>query len=133
MSPDAEAPLSAEDTTAHARWEAALADLEATLDDTTGTDTTDTDTDTTVAGTTGTDTTVDGTTAGTATPWSAPTGLGPVPRDLVGRASRLLAAQRDRITAVEDARRVTLEHLGALRAVDATRTPQAAVYLDASA
>lgn len=122
MSPDAEAPLSAEDTTAHARWEAALADLEATLDDATGTDT-DTDTDTTV----------DGTTAGTATPWSAPTGLGPVPRDLVGRASRLLAAQRDRITAVEDARRVTLEHLGALRAVDATRTPQAAVYLDASA
>lgn len=126
MSPDAEAPLSAEDTTAHARWEAALADLEATLDDTTGTDTTDTDA-------TGTDTTVDGTTAGTATPWSAPTGLGPVPRDLVGRASRLLAAQRDRITAVEDARRVTLEHLGALRAVHATRTPQAAVYLDASA
>ena len=105
----------------HARWEAALADLEATLDDATGTDTT------------GTDTTVDGTTAGTATPWSAPTGLGPVPRDLVGRASRLLAAQRDRITAVEDARRVTLEHLGALRAVHATRTPQAAVYLDASA
>ena len=131
MSPDAEAPLSAEDTTAHARWEAALADLEATLDDTTGTDTTVADT--TVAGTTGTDTTVVGTAAGTATPWSAPTGLGPVPRDLVGRASRLLAAQRDRITAVEDARRVTLEHLGALRAVDATRTPQAAVYLDASA
>lgn len=118
MSPEAEAPRSTEDTTAHARWEAALADLEATLDDATGTDT---------------DTTVDGTTAGTATPWSAPTGLGPVPRDLVGRASRLLAAQRDRITAVEDARRVTLEHLGALRAVDATRTPQAAVYLDASA
>ena len=131
MSPDAEAPLSAEDTTAHARWEAALADLEATLDDATGTDTTGTDT--TDTDTTDTDTTVDGTTAGTATPWSAPTGLGPVPRDLVGRASRLLAAQRDRITAVEDARRVTLEHLGALRAVDATRTPQAAVYLDASA
>jgi len=123
VSPEAEAPRSTEDTTAHARWEAALADLEATLDDATGTDTTGTDTDTTVAGTT----------AGTATPWSAPTGLGPVPRDLVGRASRLLAAQRDRITAVEDARRVTLEHLGALRAVDATRTPQAAVYLDASA
>lgn len=112
----------------HARWEAALADLEATLDDATGTDTGATGTDAT-----GTDTTVAGTTAGTATPWSAPTGLGPVPRDLVGRASRLLAAQRDRITAVEDARRVTLEHLGALRAVDATRTPQAAVYLDASA
>jgi len=130
VSPDAEAPLSAEDTTAHARWEAALADLEATLDDATGTDATGTDTGTDA---TGTDTTVDGTTAGTATPWSAPTGLGPVPRDLVGRASRLLAAQRDRITAVEDARRVTLEHLGALRAVHATRTPQAAVYLDASA
>jgi hypothetical protein len=114
VSPDAEAAASlddtasVDDTAAHTRWEAALADLEATLDD-------------------ATDTTV-----GTATPWSAPTGLGPVPRDLVGRASRLLAAQRDRTTALEDARRVTLEHLGALRAVDATRTPQAAVYLDAS-
>lgn len=101
MSPD-------QDT--HDRWEAALADLEATLERDAA--------DVTAA-------------AGTA--WSEPTGLGPIPRDLVGRASRLLAAQRDRMTAVEDARRVTLEHLGALRAVDATRTPQASVYLDASA
>ncbi|PZE68783.1 hypothetical protein DEI83_02300 [Curtobacterium sp. MCBD17_021] len=66
-------------------------------------------------------------------PWTEPTGLGPVPRDLVGRASRLLAAQRDRISAVEDARRTTLDHLGALRAVDATRLPSGSVYLDASA
>ncbi|PZE84033.1 hypothetical protein DEI91_09015 [Curtobacterium sp. MCBD17_032] len=66
-------------------------------------------------------------------PWTEPTGLGPVPRDLVGRASRLLAAQRDRISAVEDARRITLDHLGALRAVDATRLPSGSVYLDASA
>ncbi|WP_146245947.1 hypothetical protein [Curtobacterium sp. MCPF17_001] len=103
MSPD-------QDT--HDRWEAALADLEATLERDAA--------DVTAA-------------AGDGTPWSEPTGLGPIPRDLVGRASRLLAAQRDRMTAVEDARRVTLEHLGALRAVDATRTPQASVYLDASA
>ncbi|MBM7475551.1 hypothetical protein [Curtobacterium herbarum] len=115
MSPDAEAvatvddtvsvdaAVSIDDTAAHARWEAALADLETSLGD------------------------------ATTTPWSEPTGLGPVPRELVGRASRLLAAQRDRIAAVEDARRVTLEHLAALRAVDGTRTPQAAVYLDASA
>lgn len=65
--------------------------------------------------------------------WSAPTGLGPVPRDLVGRASRLLAAQRDRLASLEADRRATLEHLGALRAVDATREPRVSVYLDASA
>ncbi|TCL82901.1 hypothetical protein EDF31_108153 [Curtobacterium sp. PhB142] len=65
--------------------------------------------------------------------WSEPAGLGPVPRELVGRASRLLAAQRDRIAELESDRRATLEHLGALRAVDATREPRGAVYLDASA
>ncbi|WIB61831.1 hypothetical protein DEJ13_08370 [Curtobacterium sp. MCLR17_007] len=66
-------------------------------------------------------------------PWHAPAGLGPVPRALVGRASRLLAAQRDRIQALELQRRATLDHLGALRQVDATREPQRSVYLDASA
>ncbi|MGL3201231.1 MULTISPECIES: hypothetical protein [Curtobacterium] len=65
--------------------------------------------------------------------WVEPTGLGPVPRDLVGRASRLLAAQRDRASALEAERAAVLEHLGALRAVDATREPRGAVYLDASA
>jgi hypothetical protein len=65
--------------------------------------------------------------------WSEPAGLGPVPRDLVGRASRLLAAQRDRMAVLEADRRSTLEHLGALRAVDATREPRGSVYLDASA
>ncbi|NII39925.1 hypothetical protein E9228_000544 [Curtobacterium flaccumfaciens] len=108
MSPESETRTSVDLAAARVRWEAVLADLEATLD----------------SSATATDTTVT---------WTEPTGLGPVPRDLVGRASRLLAAQRDRITALEDARRVTLEHLGALRAVDATRTPQTAVYLDASA
>jgi hypothetical protein len=115
VSPESETPTWDDQTAARVRWEGVLADLEATLDSSaTDTDTTATDTDTTVT-------------------WTEPTGLGPVPRDLVGRASRLLAAQRDRITALEDARRVTLEHLGALRAVDATHTPQTAVYLDASA
>lgn len=56
-----------------------------------------------------------------------------MPRDLVGRASRLLAAQRDRLASLEADRRATLEHLGALRAVDATREPRVSVYLDASA
>ena len=69
----------------------------------------------------------------TATSWTEPTGLGPVPRELVGRASRLLAAQRDRMATLEGERRQTLEHLGALRAVDATREPRRSVYLDASA
>jgi hypothetical protein len=85
------------------RWEAVLADLEAA------------------------------TVADAPATWAAPTDLGPVPRDLVGRASRLLAAQRDRIAAVDGARRSALEHLGALRAVDATRAPAPSVYLDASA
>ncbi|QKS14260.1 hypothetical protein HUN58_16795 [Curtobacterium sp. Csp1] len=65
--------------------------------------------------------------------WSEPTGLGPVPRELVGRASRLLAAQRDRTATLEAERRQVLEHLGALRAVSATREPRGSVYLDASA
>ncbi|WP_420367615.1 hypothetical protein [Curtobacterium sp. L1-20] len=65
--------------------------------------------------------------------WVEPTGLGPIPRGLVGRASRLLAAQRDRITDLEAGRRSAGEHLGALRAVDATREPRGSVYLDASA
>jgi len=69
----------------------------------------------------------------TGTAWVEPSGLGPIPRELVGRASRLLAAQRDRLTALEGERRATLEHLGALRAVHATREPQGSVYLDASA
>jgi hypothetical protein len=101
-------------TEARSRWEAVLASLEADL---------------------GQDGAVPGTGDGTAsaTPWAQPAGLGPIPRDLVGRASRLLAAQRDRIAVVEDARRSTLDHLGALRAVDATRVPGGSVYLDASA
>jgi hypothetical protein len=69
----------------------------------------------------------------TGTAWSEPAGLGPVPRELVGRASRLLAAQRDRIAVLEADRRSAGEHLGALRAVDATREPRGSVYLDASA
>ncbi|MBF4581689.1 hypothetical protein ITJ54_03300 [Curtobacterium sp. VKM Ac-2865] len=96
-------------------------------------------------GTTGADT--DGTTAweavltsleqatvdGDPAPWHEPTGLGPMPRALAGRASRLLAAQRDRMATLEGDRRQALEHLGALRQVDATRAPQRSVYLDASA
>lgn len=65
--------------------------------------------------------------------WTEPTGLGPIPRDLVGRASRLLAAQRDRIAALDADRRSAAEHLGALRAVADTRPPGVSVYLDASA
>jgi hypothetical protein len=66
-------------------------------------------------------------------PWHEPTGLGPMPRELAGRASRLLAAQRDRMATLDGDRRQALEHLGALRQVDATRAPQRSVYLDASA
>ncbi|MET3637025.1 hypothetical protein [Curtobacterium oceanosedimentum] len=121
MSPDA-----LDDTTAdavHSEWAAVLDALECEL---------------TASGPTATDATTDGTveTAATvldATPWAEPTTLGPVPRALVGRASRLLAAQRDRMSALETERRQTLEHLGALRQVAATDEPRGSVYLDASA
>ena len=107
MSPDADAQ--------RADWEALLTSLEQDLD-------------TQVAGAAA------GPAAGpVASAWTEPAGLGPVPRDLVGRASRLLAAQRDRVSALEAERAAVLEHLGALRAVDATREPRGAVYLDASA
>ncbi len=117
MSPDA-----IDDTTVdavHSEWAAVLDVLEREL-------------------TAATDATTDGTveTAATvldATPWAEPTTLGPVPRALVGRASRLLAAQRDRMSALETERRQTLEHLGALRQVAATDEPRGSVYLDASA
>jgi hypothetical protein len=72
-------------------------------------------------------------TGDTDTVWSEPTGLGPVPRDLVGRASRLLAAQRDRIAVLDAERRSTAGHLGVLRSVAETREPRGSVYLDASA
>ena len=65
--------------------------------------------------------------------WSEPAGLGPIPRALVGRASRLLAAQRDALVALEASRRSVASQMGALRAVDATREPRGSVYLDASA
>lgn len=72
-------------------------------------------------------------TADAPTAWAQPSGLGPVPRALVGRASRLLAAQRDRMSTLETERRQTLEHLAALRQVAATDEPRGSVYLDASA
>lgn len=65
--------------------------------------------------------------------WSEPTGLGPIPRELVGRASRLLAVQRDALAALDANRRSVVSQMGALRAVDATREPRGSVYLDASA
>ncbi len=108
MSPEPSAELSPEQTDGRAAWEALLTSMEHDA-----------------AGQAADPTAVAG--------WSEPAGLGPLPRDLVGRASRLLAAQRDRMTVLEADRRSTLEHLGALRAVDATREPRGSVYLDASA
>lgn len=113
MSPDPHPTPAAE--TADGAWAAVLDALEREL--------------------TATDATTDGTAAIVldATPWVVPTTLGPVPRALVGRASRLLAAQRDRMSTLETERRQTLEHLGALRQVAATDEPRGSVYLDASA
>ncbi|MFZ7087938.1 hypothetical protein [Curtobacterium sp. RRHDQ10] len=62
--------------------------------------------------------------------WSPPAGLGPLPRSLAGRAARLLAAQRDAIVRVDEARRAVLGHLGAVRSVEESRGPSRSVYLD---
>ena len=110
MSPDTPAPAGATDE--HDAWVTVLDALERDLTD---------------ASTSGS------TPPRPATAWTQPTTLGPVPRALVGRASRLVAAQRDRLADLEAERRQTLEHLGALRQVAATDEPRGSVYLDASA
>lgn len=68
--------------------------------------------------------------SGTSAPWAPPTDLGPIPRTQVGRASRLVAAQRDVIAGLEAERTTVAQHLSALRAVGDSREPSRSVYLD---
>jgi hypothetical protein len=83
-----------------ARWDALLTDLEARVS----------------SGTPGT--------------WAEPADIGPLPRTLAGRASRLLAAQRDAMAAIEAEKARVVAHLGALRAVAESKEPTRSVYLD---
>jgi len=60
--------------------------------------------------------------------WTPPSGLGPIPADLVERARDILGGQRELISELQGERRAVGEQLAALRQVPA---PQAhAVYLD---
>jgi hypothetical protein len=65
-----------------------------------------------------------------ASTWTPPSGLGPIPVELEGRARELLAGQRELIAELEHTKRATATQLAALRKVPATRPTGASVYLD---
>jgi len=64
--------------------------------------------------------------------WTPPTGLGPLPADLATRASSLAERQRGVLGRLEAARAAVLQHLGAVRTVEASHEPSRPVYLDAT-
>ncbi|VXB87452.1 hypothetical protein [Frigoribacterium sp. 9N] len=64
--------------------------------------------------------------------WTPPTGLGPLPQELATRASSLAERQRDVLGRLEAARVAVLQHLGAVRTVEASHEPSRPVYLDAT-
>lgn len=64
--------------------------------------------------------------------WTPPVGLGPLPQDLATRASSLAERQRGVIGRLETARAAVLQHLGAVRTVEASHEPSRPVYLDAT-
>jgi hypothetical protein len=64
--------------------------------------------------------------------WRPPTGLGPIPAELVGRARKLATAQQEVMAALEEEKDSTRRHLAALRALPQQRNETAPLYLDAS-
>ncbi|NKX53606.1 hypothetical protein [Arthrobacter mobilis] len=62
--------------------------------------------------------------------WTAPKDLGPLPEDLVDRATRLAAAQQEAIAALRSAVRSARQQSAYLDAVPKASGPGAAVYLD---
>jgi hypothetical protein len=64
------------------------------------------------------------------TVWRPPAGLGPLPRELRGRAEALLAAQVKSIAALEFEQNSTARHLAALRTVPSGRDDTRPIYLD---
>ncbi|MFD3445028.1 hypothetical protein ACFDTO_10565 [Microbacteriaceae bacterium 4G12] len=65
-----------------------------------------------------------------ASPWSPPVGIGPLPADLADRATRLLSAQLDAETLLQEERARVARHLVTVRAVDPARPARDSVYLD---
>ena len=60
--------------------------------------------------------------------WSPPSIVGPLPDEYANYVRELIERQREAVTRLEQARRVTGEHLGAVRA--ASSSTGEAVYLD---
>ena len=60
--------------------------------------------------------------------WSPPAIVGPLPDEYANHVRELIARQREAVTRLEDAKRVTADHIGAVRA--AAFTTGEAVYLD---
>lgn len=56
--------------------------------------------------------------------------MGPMPEELLERAQDVLVNQRKIVGELERAKRVTLQHLSAVRAVPPARNPGTSVYLD---
>jgi len=71
-----------------------------------------------------------GSDAPAAQPWDPPAGIGPLPADLADRAARLLRAQLDAESLLQDERARVARHLAAVRSVDPARSPRDSVYLD---
>ena len=62
--------------------------------------------------------------------WTVPSNIGPIPAELAERARDVLSNQRKIVGELENARRVTLKHLAAVRSVPPARNPGTSVYLD---
>ena len=65
-----------------------------------------------------------------ATPWNAPSGLGPMPERLAPKVQQLLADLNDGIRRLEAKRTSVSDHLAVLRTLSATSGESRAVYLD---
>ena len=64
--------------------------------------------------------------------WTPPAGLGPLPVELVDRASAVAGVQRGALARLDAARKAVLAHLGAVRSVESSHEPERPVYLDAT-
>ncbi|QEE60179.1 hypothetical protein FVA74_00350 [Salinibacterium sp. dk2585] len=62
--------------------------------------------------------------------WTPPQGLGRMPAELVDRATRILDAQRNLMTRLDEERQDVGRHIAALRSVPAVTDAAASVYLD---
>jgi hypothetical protein len=69
-------------------------------------------------------------TDGMTDPWQVPTGLGPIPVELVERASVLLTEQAKAIARFQQFRTLTARHLSAVRTVAEPRRTDTSYYLD---